>query len=98
MVYSSDMSGGSMHESYNALEPTDEGDVIDHPAHNLPLSMQPARPDGIKMAGDVIPFPADKATIMPNTTAVRNSIAKSYMERTGIPASSKVIDIGPRLK
>jgi len=59
MARSYDMSGGS---DQDGMDSTDQGDVIDHPAHNLPHPMQPRRPTGTQMAGDVIPIrPADSA-------------------------------------
>lgn len=54
-MFSADMTGaGGSLELYP--EPDDQGDVIDHPAHNLPMPMQPRAPKGTDMAGDVIPI------------------------------------------
>lgn len=61
MVYSPDMSGGSS-ESYSGLEPTDLGDITQHPAHNLPEpGQQPVGPRDTKMAGEVIPMIRNEA-------------------------------------
>jgi len=55
---SSDMTGGS---DLQGLEPQDQGDIIDHPDHNLPHQQQPRAPQGTEMAGDVIPLPGEKS-------------------------------------
>lgn len=56
---SPDMTGGLEAQGYP--EPTDQGDVIDHPDHNLPHPMQPRAPQGVGMAGDVLPMPGEKS-------------------------------------
>lgn len=93
MVYSPDMSGGSS-ESYSGLEPTDLGDITQHPAHNLPApGQQPVGPRGTQMAGEVLNFPSSAATVMPETTRVKNMISEQNMRVTGSKPGSNVVKI-----
>jgi len=55
----------------------------DHPEHNMPAPEH----DGVQMAGDVIQFPLSKQDVMPNTTQVKNDMAR----RSGTAGGSNVV-------
>lgn len=94
MVYSPDMSGGSVDSSFSGLEPTDLGDITQHPAHNLPEpGQQPVGPRSTKMAGEVVNFPSSASTTMPETTRVKNMISEQNMRVTGSKPSGNVVKI-----
>lgn len=92
MKYSRDMTGGEDMEGY-----PDQGepmDVNDHPDTNMPEpKYSPKTPQGLQMAGDVIPFPSSAATIMPETTRVKNMISEQNMRVTGSKPGSNVVKI-----
>lgn len=89
-MFSADMTGaGGSLELYP--EPDDQGDVIDHPAHNLPMPMQPRAPQGTQMAGDVVRMPTDAVkTFLGHTGDILNkSSARTSSDRTNVTPIKK---------